>query len=148
MTDMISFCGYRCDQCAARSDDLEVRRRLVEGWRKYLGHQNYTAENVRCDGCRMGGRLADKNCQARPCALARGVESCACCDDFVCEKVGRLLSERLGTLIFLHKRMKDITEEEYDLCIRQFENMPNLVKILVQAGKLPAWVEKGEDRES
>lgn len=142
MTEEISFCGYRCDLCAARSDDPEVRQRMVDGWRKYLGHQNYTAENVRCDGCKAGGRLADQQCLARPCALARGVECCAFCDDFVCEKVGRLLSERLGMLIFLNKRMRDISEAEYNLCIRQFENMPNLVKLLIQAGKLPAWIEQ------
>ncbi len=142
MAEEISFCGYRCDSCAARSDDPEVRQHLVDGWRKYLGHQNYTAENVRCDGCRAGGRLADQQCHARPCALSRGVESCAFCNDFVCEKVGRLLSERLGMLIFLHKRVRDITEEEYNLCIRQFESMPNMVKMLLKAGKLPPWVEK------
>jgi hypothetical protein len=140
MTEKISFCGYRCDLCAARSDDPEVRQRVVDGWRKYLGHQHFTAENVHCYGCRANGRLADQQCQARPCAMARGVESCAHCDDFVCEKVGLLLFERLGTLIFLHKRMQEITEEEYNLCIRQFENMPELVKVLVKAGKLPGWV--------
>jgi hypothetical protein len=61
-------------------------------------------------------------------------------DDFVCEKVGHLLSERLGMMIFLHRRFRDITEEEYNLCIRQFESMPNIVKLLVKAGKLPEWV--------
>ncbi len=142
MAEEISFCGNRCDLCAARSDDPEVRQRLVDGWRKYLGHQNYTAENVRCDGCRANGRLADQQCQARPCALSRGVDCCAFCDDFVCEKVGRLLSECLGMLIFLHSRMQDITEEECNLRIRQFESMPNMVKMLLKAGKLPPWVEK------
>jgi hypothetical protein len=142
MTEEISFCGYRCDLCAARSDDPEVRQRMVDGWRKYLGHQHYTVENVRCDGCRTEGRLADQQCQARPCALSRGVESCAFCEDFLCEKVTSLLSERLGMLIFLHKKMQDITEEEYNLCIRQFESMPNMVRMLLKARKLPVWVEK------
>jgi hypothetical protein len=142
MTEMISFCGYRCDLCAARSDDPEVRQRLIDGWRKYLVHQQYTVENVRCDGCRACGRLADQQCQPRPCARSRRVESCPLCDDFVCDKIGGLLSKRLGILIFFHKRMQNITEEEYNLSIRQFENMPNLVKMLLKGGKLPAWVEK------
>ena len=144
MTEMISYCGYRCDLCAARSDDPEVRQQLVDGWRKYLGHQHYTAENVRCDGCRGNVRLADQACKARPCAIVRQVESCAFCEDFVCDKVGSLLSERLGMLIFLHRRMAEITQEEYELCIRQFENMPNLVQALVRAGKLPDWVVEDE----
>jgi hypothetical protein len=139
MEEMIGYCGYSCHLCAARSDDLEVRQRLVDGWRKYLGHEHYTAENVRCDGCRSDGRLADTKCEARPCAIERGVESCACCNDFVCEKVGHLLASREGFMIFLHSRFGDITEEEYNLCIRQFESMPNLIKILIREDKLPSW---------
>ena len=138
--ELLSYCGYRCDLCAARSDDPELRQRMVDGWRKYLGHQQYTAENVRCDGCRSNGRLADKGCQARPCAIERKVECCAYCDEFPCGKLGGLLSERLGMLIFLHRRMGSLTEEEYNLCLRQFESMPNMVRKLVEAGKLPEWI--------
>ena len=54
---MTGYCGYNCDLCAARSDDPAVRQKLVDGWRKLFGHQMYTAENVRCDGCRSDGRL-------------------------------------------------------------------------------------------
>jgi len=49
---MIGYCGYNCYLCAARSDDINVRRKLVDAWRKYLGHQHYTAENVACEGCK------------------------------------------------------------------------------------------------
>ena len=44
MKKELSRCGYRCDLCAARSDDPEIRQKLVDGWYKYFGHQNYTAE--------------------------------------------------------------------------------------------------------
>ncbi len=50
--------------------------------------------------------------------MERQVESCAYCDDFVCEKVSHLMSERLGMRIFLHRRMADLTEAESALCIR------------------------------
>jgi hypothetical protein len=140
---MIAYCGYNCHLCAARSDDPAVRQRLVDGWRKIFGHEQYTAENVHCDGCRSDGRLADKQCEARPCAIERGLESCALCDDFVCKKVGHLLASREGLLIFLHSKMSDVTEEEYNLCARQFESMPNLVRILAGAGRLPPWSAEG-----
>ena len=143
--DTIGYCGYDCSKCAARSDDPEVRQRLVDGWRKIFGHENYTAENVKCGGCKSGGRVADQKCKARPCAIERGVESCALCDDFVCEKVGNLLASREGMFIFLNKRMADVTEEEYNLCVRQFESMPNIVKILADAGKLPPWFSADSD---
>jgi len=140
MEDMIGYCGYNCQLCAARSDDPAVRQRLVDGWRAIFRHQHYTAENVRCDGCRSDGRLADLQCKARPCAIERGVASCALCDDFVCDKVGHLLASHEGMLVYLHRKMAGVTEEEYNLCARQFESMPNLIRIMAEAGRLPPWV--------
>lgn len=72
MTEMIGYCGYNCQLCAARSDDPAVRQKMVDGWRKIFGHQNYTAENVKCDGCPSDGEVADKICKARPCAKEKG----------------------------------------------------------------------------
>lgn len=139
MEEMIGFCGYNCHLCAARSDDAAVRQRLVDGWRRIFGHERYTADNVRCDGCRNDGRIADTSCEARPCARGRGIESCAHCDEFPCAKVRNLLASREGLLI--HCRPKDgaVTHEEYDLCMRQFESMANLVRAMVNARKLGAW---------
>lgn len=140
MTEMIGYCGYNCDLCAARSDDLAVRQRLVDGWRKIFGHQNYTAENVRCDGCLSDGRLADKNCKVRPCAIERGVDSCAYCDEFVCDKLRNLLASRDGMLIFHYPQTASVSKEEYNLCMRQFESMPRLIRMLAKAGKMASWV--------
>jgi hypothetical protein len=144
MDEMIGYCGYNCHLCAARSDDPAVRQRLVDGWRAIFGHQHYTAENVRCDGCRSDGRLADQQCKARPCAIERGVASCALCDDFVCDKVGHLLGSHEGMLVYLHGKMVGVTEAEYNLCARQFESMPNLIRIMAEAGRLPCWVVRDE----
>jgi len=142
MDEMIGYCGYRCGQCAARSDDPEIRQRLVDGWRKIFGHEMYTVDNVRCDGCKGNGRLADKQCQARPCAIERGVDSCAECGDFVCDKVRGLLGSRHTMLINHSKKLSQLTEEEYNLCMAQFDALPNLIKQLVIAGKLPGWTVK------
>lgn len=139
MSEMISYCGYNCHLCAARSEDPKTRQKLVDGWRRIFGHEQYTSENVRCDGCPSDGRLADKECKARPCAIEKGITSCALCDDFVCDKVGHLLASREGMLIFLNQRVSSVTQEDYRLCVRQFESMPNLVKILAKAGKIPPW---------
>ena len=137
--EMIGYCGYQCGQCAARLDDPEIRQKLVDGWRKIFGHDMYTAENVRCDGCRGNGRLADKQCQARPCAIERGLDSCAQCDDFVCDKVRVLFGSRQSMLVNGHKKLASLTREEYDLCMSQFDALPNLLRQLVKAGKLPDW---------
>jgi len=147
MQEIIGYCGFSCHLCAARSDNPAVRQKLVDGWRRFFGHENYTAENVRCDGCRSEGRLADKTCQVRPCAQEKGVESCACCDEFPCKKIKPLMGSRDGMLIFCYPKTASITEEEYNLCMKQFDSMPNLLKSLAQAGKMPSWAaERHSDR--
>ena len=128
-TEMIGYCGYNCHLCAARSEDPAVRQRLVDGWRKLFGHESYTAENVRCDGCPSSGRVADTTCRARPCAKEKEVKSCAHCEAFPCEKLKPLIPT-----IFFAK------EAEYNLCMRQFDSKPNLTRALVERGKPPFWV--------
>lgn len=135
MEENIGFCGYNCHLCAARSDDRAERQKLVDGWKRIFGHQVYTADNVRCDGCRAGKRLADKQCKARPCAVERKVESCADCSEFPCDRVRNLLGDRNGLLIHCC-RDKKVTEEEYNRCCRQFEGMPNLVRRMAERGRL------------
>lgn len=145
MKEIHGFCGYRCHLCAARSSDKEIRQKLVEGWRKYFGHQDYTAENVHCDGCKAEGKLADKKCKARPCAKEKGVEYCMLCDDFPCEKVKPLMGNRIGMLCFCLPRTYSVTEEEYDLCMRQFDSMPFIIKTLVENSKVPTWWSKATE---
>jgi hypothetical protein len=138
--EMIGYCGYNCHLCAARSDDPAVRQRLVDGWRRIFGHEMYTAENVRCDGCRSDGKVADERCRARPCARERGVASCAECDEFPCDKMRALMGSREGLLIFCRPKTGPVTREEYALCMRQFDGMRNIVRALAAAGKLAPWV--------
>jgi hypothetical protein len=123
---MIGYCGYNCHLCAARSEDPVIRQKLVDGWRKLFGHQNYTAENVKCDGCPSDGKVADRQCKARPCAKERGLESCAYCNEFPCDKLKPLIPRNFFA-----------SKEEYTLCMRQFQSAPNLIKILTEMGKTP-----------
>jgi hypothetical protein len=103
----------------------------------------YTAENVACEGCKSkGDKIADKQCKARPCAREKGLESCAQCDEFPCNKVKDLITTTVGMLTLGASRFKDITEEEFNFCIQQWNSMPNLVKILVDEGKLPSFISK------
>jgi hypothetical protein len=143
MEKMVGYCGYSCHLCAARSDDPAVRQKLVDGWRRIFGHQMYTAENVKCDGCPSGGRVADQQCKARPCAKEKGVESCAACNEFPCDKMRQLMGSRDGLILFCRpKDGQPVTEEEYNLCMRQFDGMRNVVDALVEAGKLSPWTRK------
>jgi hypothetical protein len=135
---MIGYCGYNCHLCAARSEDINIRQKMVEAWRKYLGHEHYTAENVKCRGCKSNGDLiADKQCKARPCAREKGFESCAQCSEFPCDKVRHLITSSAGLLLFRSTTFKEISEEEFNLCVQQWNSVPNLIKIMVNEGKLP-----------
>lgn len=140
MDIVMGYCGYRCDLCAAHSQDPVIRQKLVDGWKKYFGHQHYTAENVLCVGCKNKGKVADQQCQARPCAQAKGLESCMECDEFPCDKIKHLMASKQGLFIFCLPRTTHLTREEYDLCMRQFDSMPGIVNKLVEIGKLPPWI--------
>lgn len=131
MKKMLGRCGYRCDLCAARSDDPALRQKLIDGWKKYLGHDMYTVENVRCDGCMNEGRLADKNCPIRPCTIEKGLKNCAYCDEYPCEKLKDFICSREKFV----KRLGKIAEEDYNLCLRQFESEPELKEIHRALGK-------------
>ncbi len=91
--------------------------------------------------------MADKQCKARPCAIERGVKNCAYCEEFVCEEVGHLLASREGLLIFCHPKDGPVTQEEYELCVRQFDSMPNIVRMLADARKLASWVKESGEEE-
>ena len=91
-----------------------------------------------------GGRFAtgkkERTGPFLPCALEREVSSCAVCDDFPCDKVRHLLTSREGLLLYLYPKSATLSEETYNLCMRQFESMPKLLQIMVEHGRLPAWI--------
>ncbi len=102
MDPMTAVCGLPCGTCPIRlatfePDEGERRRLRAEIARQCVeeyGMQLAVADITDCDGCRAGGRLFSgcRQCRVRPCALARGLESCAFCDDYACD----LLREHLA----------------------------------------------------
>jgi hypothetical protein len=95
MQPILTRCGYRCDLCLAYRPNVESnpanRPILSDGWQQYFGFR-LPPEQICCDGCMAENpHLIDKNCPVRPCVLARGLDNCAQCDDYGCEK----LQERL-----------------------------------------------------
>lgn len=140
MDKNIGFCGYDCSQCAARSENNDTRQKLVEAWHKVFGHENYTAENVFCVGCRKEGHHADSSCEVRPCALEKQVDSCAECAEFPCRKISTLVCDSNSLGMFCHRRIMNVTREEFELASRPFVNSrQNIISALKKAGKLPDW---------
>jgi hypothetical protein len=89
---IIAFCGILCSDCPAylatqAADDEALAKQAAE-WSS--DEYPLTADDLICDGCIYEDKRAAKfclECDVRQCALERGVENCAHCDDFPCEKL-------------------------------------------------------------
>jgi hypothetical protein len=90
--EIIAFCGILCSECpafvATQAGDEEALAKQAAEW----SSEEYplTAEDLWCDGCIYTDKRVTKfclDCDVRQCALKRGVENCAHCDDFPCEKL-------------------------------------------------------------
>ena len=93
MLEMIAFCGLDCARCdgylATQADDDGKRAEVAATW-SALYHADIKAEQINCDGCSSDGRrffyCADL-CELRKCAVEKGVENCAACDEYACKKL-------------------------------------------------------------
>ncbi len=89
---IIAFCGILCSDCpafkATLAGDEEALAKQAAEW----SSDEYPLEagDLLCDGCIYEDKRTAKfclDCDVRRCALERGVENCAHCDDFPCEKL-------------------------------------------------------------
>jgi len=90
---MIAYCGLDCLQCpgfiATKSGDEEALKKVAEEWSKEYGG-NITVDDVRCNGCQSAEGPWMSHCavcQMRACGIEKGVENCAHCDDYACDKL-------------------------------------------------------------
>ena len=79
---MVAYCCLECDKCdayiATQSNDKQLKAKVAKEWKMDI-------EKLSCDGCKSENALF--NCDAKKCAVARGVLTCAHCDDFpTCDK--------------------------------------------------------------
>lgn len=93
MSEMMAFCGVRCDECdtfvATKSDDNAKRQEIADRWSKQFKAE-FKSEQMNCVGCRSdSGPLFFYcgMCQIRKCGQGKGVLTCAHCDEYGCEKV-------------------------------------------------------------
>jgi hypothetical protein len=93
---MISYCGLVCTECpafvATRENDDEKRAKTAKMWSEYFPG-GLKPEDINCDGCTISSGTQFMHCAmcaVRECAVERGVENCAHCDDFLCGKLGEL----------------------------------------------------------
>jgi hypothetical protein len=91
MDDLLAPCGLDCGKCpayiATQANDARALARVADEWSKAFNFK-LTLEEVICDGCTTESKRKYayiKTCGVRLCALARGVRTCAHCDDYGCD---------------------------------------------------------------
>jgi hypothetical protein len=106
MEENLAYCGLICQTCqiylATREPDKEkqykMRVDIAQEIKKYYGMETKPEDVHDCDGCKTeGGRLFSNNdCPMRICAIEKGIESCAHCDDYPCEELDNLFTTDPG----------------------------------------------------
>ena len=123
MNPIVARCGYRCDLCPAYRENIrspEDQQRTSDGWFKYFGFR-IPPEQICCDGCldeRPDARRIDAKCPIRPCAIGRGLNTCADCSQCGCE----LYESHTVTRASVEQRIgAPIPEEDYRKFVLPYE---------------------------
>ena len=98
MKRMVAFCGITCTDCkafvATHENDDAKRKQVADEWKM-------KPEEVNCIGCtNPNGLHIDywKTCPIKNCGTEKGVENCASCVDYSCEKLEKISPNAKETL--------------------------------------------------
>jgi hypothetical protein len=97
ISEMVAYCGLHCDECkafkATQTKDVEWKKQIAKHWSDQ-GEIKFKPEDVDCHGCKsdMISGFCRRLCKIRPCAIEKKVETCAHCDDYICEELKEYLS--------------------------------------------------------
>lgn len=87
---MIAFCGIDCGECPAyKATQTDNSKKLAEVAKEWSSDElKLGPKDVLCDGCHSERvfRWAH-SCTTRQCGLEKGVENCAQCDEYLCDKL-------------------------------------------------------------
>jgi len=93
METMIATCGLACAECpaliATRSKDDAALEALAKTWSEEYA-ATLSAKDSACDGCHsLTGPWISHcvECEIRACGTEKGVENCATCTDYACDKL-------------------------------------------------------------
>jgi hypothetical protein len=101
---MIAYCGLDCLSCPIflateeqdREKQKEKREEILRLINEHYGLELKLEDITDCDGCMADpGRLfsACKDCPIRRCAIDKELESCAYCDEYVCQTLEEFFSK-------------------------------------------------------
>jgi hypothetical protein len=107
MDIMTAYCGLLCHKCpafiATEKDDDNERKKVAEEWSKHY-KSDIKPEHINCLGCTSEKEPIFQYCRVckiRKCAREKGLENCAYCDHYACEKLNeffKMVPEAMVTL--------------------------------------------------
>ncbi|HVP57669.1 MAG TPA: DUF3795 domain-containing protein [bacterium] len=90
---MIAYCGIDCSKCGAflatAANDDALRAKTSAEWSKAYGVEIPPAA-INCTGCRSTGvkfSYCESGCEIRKCSSKSGLDTCADCPDYACDKL-------------------------------------------------------------
>lgn len=100
-SEMIAYCGLNCVTCqiylATREKNPKKQREMREGIARYIREhfdpKTRMEDITDCDGCTAeSGRLFSgcQKCDVRKCVRQKGLQNCAYCSEYPCEKLNKL----------------------------------------------------------
>ncbi len=96
MEKLVGACGLCCSDCdgykASRAGDEGELAKLAAKASEQFGEE-ISPESLRCNGCLTDGDKCGYCgiCQIRSCVAERGLQNCARCGDFECDKLSAFL---------------------------------------------------------
>lgn len=93
---MIAYCGLDCSICdtfiAAIEDSKAKKEETAQKWSKMYRFE-ISPDKINCDGCKSDGTkfFHCENCEIRQCCTSQGIDHCAACDKYVCEKLAKFI---------------------------------------------------------
>lgn len=98
MEEIIGYCGINCSACPAliayQNNDDELRKKTAAEWSEMFKSE-MKPEDINCAGCPVEGPhvvYCDSMCEIRSCARARGIATCAECDEYACETLEKFIA--------------------------------------------------------
>ena len=125
--EILTRCGYRCDLCLAYAPNVkkhDQRQLLSDGWHTLYGFR-IPPEEIVCEGCVSCEHpvLIDTSCPVRPCVISRGIDNCAHCDDYVCDKLKQRIVNRGDRERAIGRAL---TDQEYKNFVEPYDSKPRL----------------------
>ena len=133
MKTHIAKCGYRCDLCPAFKPELTEADKadFSRAFKKYYEFEVPPDQIHFCTGCQSSDIPNDKECPVFPCCREKGIDNCAYCDDFGCDK----LKQRMDVVEEIAEKQTDIPPEDYEKYFKPFLSRQTLMEIRQNLGK-------------